>query len=86
MLYEQLTHGTPHFKVQADGTETVEHKPPTTLHLHAARAIKQLTDQLNQLSLAHTQLQQHYQELLQANETLKQQLNTKNEPTIPTDV
>ncbi len=80
MLYEQLTQGTAHFKVQEDGTETVEHRPPTQLHLQAARAIKQLTDQLNHLGLAHNQLQQHYQELLQNYEQLQQQV-TQNERT-----
>lgn len=93
MLYEALTQGTATFKVQEDGTETVEHRPPTTLHLQAARHIKQLTDQLNQLSVAHTQLQQHYQQLLEHTQqldwqvnNLKNQLNEKNEPTIQPDV
>lgn len=90
MLYEALTQGTPHFKVQDDGTETVEHRPPTTLHLHAARHIKALTDQLNQLGVAHTQLQQHYQQLLEYNQLLEIELNNlknqQNEPSIQPDV
>lgn len=73
MIYEQLTQGTAIFKVQEDGTETVEHKPPTTLHLQAARMIKQQHDQLQQLGQAHIQLQQHYQQLVDDYNQLKQQ-------------
>lgn len=86
MLYEALTQGTQTFKVQEDGTETVEHRPPTTLHLHAARHIKQLTDQLNQLGGAHNQLQLMYQQLVDDyNRLLQNHEQNITSPTVTPD-
>ena len=77
MIYDQLMQGTPHFIVQADGTETVQHRPPTSLHLQAGRTIKQLHDQLQQLGTAHNQLQQLYEQLVNEYNQLKTQFESQ---------
>lgn len=84
MIYDQLTQPTPQFTVHDDGTETVSYRPPTSLQLQAARAIKDLHTQLQQLSVAHNQLQHFYQQLSNEHETTKQQLSTlQNANTTP---
>ena len=53
MIVDQLRSPQKIFKVQEDGTETVEYRPPTSVMLQAANTIQQLerTIQVLQIEL-----------------------------------
>lgn len=51
MIVDQLRSPQKIFKVQEDGTETVEYRPPTALMLHAANIIQQLERSIQVLQI-----------------------------------
>ena len=51
MIVDQLRSPQKIFKVQEDGTETVEYRPPTALMLHAANVIQQLERNIQVLQI-----------------------------------
>ena len=51
MIVDQLRQPQKTFKVQEDGTETVEYRPPTAIMLHAANTIQQLERSIQVLQL-----------------------------------
>ena len=51
MIVDQLRQPQKIFKVQEDGTETVEYRPPTALMLHAANVIQQLERNIQVLQI-----------------------------------
>jgi hypothetical protein len=66
MIYDELMQGTPIFKVQEDGTETIEWRPPTSKELRAANAIKATLEQYNGLLRALETTQRQVAELQKA--------------------
>lgn len=51
MIVDQLRQPQKTFKVQEDGTETVEYRPPTAVMLHAASVIEQMERSIQVLQL-----------------------------------
>lgn len=51
MIVDQLRSPQKIFKVQEDGTETVEYRPPTAIMLHAANVIQQLERSIQVLQI-----------------------------------
>ena len=51
MIVDQLRSPQKIFKVQEDGTETVEYRPPTAVMLHAANIIQQLERSIQVLQI-----------------------------------
>lgn len=51
MIVDQLRSPQKIFKVQEDGTETVEYRPPTAIMLHAANIIQQLERNIQVLQI-----------------------------------
>lgn len=51
MIVDQLRQPQKIFKVQEDGTETVEYRPPTAIMLHAANIIQQLERSIQVLQI-----------------------------------
>ena len=73
-LIRSLTEGTVEFT--EDGHEI--RKPPTALHLRAARAITQLSNSVEQLALAEGQLNERVQDLYHDITVLQDKLNEAN--------
>ena len=87
-LYNSLVNGQPEYK--EDGTYIIH--PPTALHLHAARTLKQLSEinnsnahVINQLQMQINQLQletQHLTEIINGLQNTAPQV-LDSEPSIP---
>lgn len=56
MIIDQLRSPQKTFKVQEDGSETVEYRPPTALMLHAANVIEQMDRAIKVLQLELTNI------------------------------
>ena len=65
MIYDELMAGRVSFIVNPDGTESFQTHAPTSKELRAAREIKKLAEQLQQLSIAHQQMQNLNHQLFQ---------------------
>lgn len=62
-IIDELLAGTMKFQVQEDGTETIERRPPTSLAIRAANAIRNIAAQYEGLERAHTTLLKQHNEL-----------------------
>lgn len=89
MIYDELMAGRVSFQVNPDGTETHQTHAPTSRELRAAREIKKLAEQLQQLGVAHQQLQnlnhQLFQELEHYRNQHEQRQSVVQEPVVDTE-